>query len=111
MFAQAVYDRLRDPKEPDDHEENRIDGAAAFPRAAFVQWSPEERKRIRRSSPEDHKPMRKLPGKHGLGADVLPPQETALDDDEIVFCRHAGRRTVEPTWPTFPDYAERNFVR
>jgi hypothetical protein len=54
-------------------------------------------------------PVYKLLGKKGLGTADFPAQETALTDGEVAFRQHAGGHTTGPNWPTFLQFAERQF--
>jgi hypothetical protein len=52
-------------------------------------------------------PVYKLLGKKDLGANEMPPEETALIDGEIAFRQHKGGHTTGPNWPTFLKFADR----
>jgi hypothetical protein len=54
-------------------------------------------------------PVYELLGKKGLGANEMPPINTALVTGDLAFRQHDGGHTDLPNWPTFLDFATRYF--
>ncbi len=56
-------------------------------------------------------PVYRLLGKKALGTTEFPKMETGLMDGDLAFRQHAGPHTDAPNWPTFIEFAEREFKR
>jgi lysophospholipase L1-like esterase len=54
-------------------------------------------------------PVYRLLGKKDLGTTEMPPMETALTDGDLAFRQHSGGHTTGPNWPTFLNFASRDF--
>ncbi len=54
-------------------------------------------------------PVYKLLGKKDLGTDEFPKVDTPLIDGDVAYKQHTGGHTTGPTWPTFLEFAGRQF--
>jgi hypothetical protein len=54
-------------------------------------------------------PVYRLLGKKDLGTTQFPPTETALIEGHLGFRQHGGGHTPVPNWPTFLEFAARDF--
>lgn len=55
-------------------------------------------------------PVYKLLGKKDLGTDEFPKVDTPLVDGDVAYKQHTGGHTTGPTWPTFLEFAVRQFA-